>query len=200
MKKNIYFFIAFLFIAAWSYPVHAQEKSNEQKVSDGTEQPKSIMITKDVKENIFFGAAENITASSKVDGNKTVVYEAGTVTLLPGFDADASQGGRFTAIANPYIQPEKKIAEITTDISEEIVVEPTVSLSPNPTRDFCIAKLNGSYSGKYVVYDLTGYRIDQGTFTDQQEITIDASLYPAGTFIVTFNIQDRIINEKIIRL
>ncbi len=70
---------------------------------------------------------------------------------------------------------------------------------PNPASDVIYIKLHDSYEGELIIYDLSGRKIHQQPVTsNQQQLSIDVSDFPAGMYQVVARAEKQMSVKKLL--
>ncbi len=126
-----------------------------------------------------------------IEGDQLTVLESGSVTIV------ASQEGDENYVAAEPVSQILEV-EIITSIGGELG-ENHITMYPNPSAGvFQVALPTSERELKYMIFDLTGARINQGVL-NQTQTTIDLTEYRSGTYLVQLQTSTGIQQHRLIK-
>lgn len=83
--------------------------------------------------------------------------------------------------------------------SQDLNIEQRITIYPNPLKGIFNLQLHNllEKEGHYVVFDVIGNKIQEGSFTDQPNYRISLPNTPAGIYLLRIHLGDQSFSRKI---
>jgi len=141
---------------------------------------------------------------SSNDAGKTITYKFYDANLNKIYEIEETLIYNLTEPVGNAITPIcLNIKSETTDITNNTIIESSITVSPNPVSEIANLEFNADYSGteELIIYDITGKIV----YSQQLEITsgnnkipINVTNLSSGTYLISIKSERLTINEKLI--
>ena len=151
-----------------------------------------------------FNLVSGLSGVVDLDG---VWYNNGTMETLPGsVDTSGTAGGNFTytyTATNGVCPDETSIVTVVVNSGCDFTagldeLSAHFELYPNPTRSTVQLSLTSTGSASVVLTDLNG-KVLSSQVVDETQTTLDLSNYTPGVYLITVQMGEQVVTERIIK-